>query len=228
MLLFFVLKALQGAFLEHCNAIETLSSRSFSSKSFSTQPLPSLKAHLVRLPTDLSQCDALIIPGGESTTMAIVARSSGLLEPLRNFVRTKPVWGTCAGAILLAESIVGAKRGGQEILGGISVTIGRNAFGSQVSLSPLLPRGATADQPFALKLAVMFQNDSFEGALEFEEGSGDTLHGDNQDFIGVFIRAPCKCFYWVTPSPYFSCGSSCRFRSSSNFTPPKVDRRFNL
>lgn len=127
-------KALQGAFREHYSAIEAVSSCLSFSRSFSTQPIPSIKPHLVRLPADLSRCDALIIPGGESTTMAIVARSSGLLEPLRTFVRTKPVWGTCAGAILLAESIVGAKKGGQEILGGIAVTIGRNAFGSQVSL----------------------------------------------------------------------------------------------
>jgi len=65
--------------------------------------------------------------------MAILARISGLLEPLRQFVKEKPVWGTCAGAILLAESIEGGKKGGQELLGGISVRIGRNGFGSQVT-----------------------------------------------------------------------------------------------
>lgn len=65
--------------------------------------------------------------------MALLARSSGLLEPLREFVKYKPVWGTCAGAILLAETIEGGKKGGQELLGGISVKIGRNGFGSQVS-----------------------------------------------------------------------------------------------
>lgn len=64
--------------------------------------------------------------------MAKVAAASGLLEPLREFVKKKPVWGTCAGAILLAESIEGSKRGGQELLGGISVKVERNGFGSQV------------------------------------------------------------------------------------------------
>jgi len=68
----------------------------------------------------------------ESTTIALVARRSGLLEPLREFIKVKPVWGTCAGAILLSKAVVGAKRGGQELLGGMSVTIARNGWGSQV------------------------------------------------------------------------------------------------
>ncbi len=68
--------------------------------------------------------------------MALVAQRSGLLEPLREFIRTKPVWGTCAGAILMSQSVVGAKKGGQELLGGISISIARNGWGSQV-LRPL-------------------------------------------------------------------------------------------
>lgn len=69
----------------------------------------------------------------ESTTIALLARLSGLLVPLREFLARKPVWGTCAGAILLAQSVEGAKRGGQELLGGMSITIQRNGWGSQVS-----------------------------------------------------------------------------------------------
>ena len=69
----------------------------------------------------------------ESTTIALLARLTGLLEPLRNFVKVKPVWGTCAGAILLAKAVISAKRGGQELLGGMSITIARNGWGSQVS-----------------------------------------------------------------------------------------------
>lgn len=68
----------------------------------------------------------------ESTTIALLARLAGLLEPLREFLKAKPVWGTCAGAILLARAVAGAKRGGQELLGGISVAVERNGFGSQV------------------------------------------------------------------------------------------------
>lgn len=112
--------ALQGAFVEHQAILQKLSLRT------------RLHVVLVRTPEDLQQCDALIIPGGESTTIALLARLAGLLGPLREFVRVKPVWGTCAGAILLAQSIEGAKKGGQELLGGISVTVQRNGWGSQV------------------------------------------------------------------------------------------------
>jgi glutamine amidotransferase PdxT len=70
----------------------------------------------------------------ESTTIALLARLSGVLEPLREFVKTKPVWGTCAGAILLSQAVENAKKGGQELLGGMSITIARNGWGSQVGI----------------------------------------------------------------------------------------------
>jgi len=72
----------------------------------------------------------------ESTTIALLARLAGLIDPLRKFLKTKPVWGTCAGAILLAQGVKGAKKGGQELLGGVSITIARNGWGSQVRLNP--------------------------------------------------------------------------------------------
>jgi len=112
--------ALQGAFIEHQTMLQTLSLKR------------RIHVTLVRTVHDLNLCDALIIPGGESTTMAVLARVSGLLDPLRQFVRTKPVWGTCAGAILLSQKVEGMKKGGQEILGGLSVSIARNGWGSQV------------------------------------------------------------------------------------------------
>ena len=68
----------------------------------------------------------------ESSTIALLARLSGLTEPLRAFVKTKSVWGTCAGAILLSQAVSNPKKGGQELLGGISVTTTRNGWGSQV------------------------------------------------------------------------------------------------
>jgi len=74
----------------------------------------------------------LIIPGGESTTIALLARLSGLMEPLREFVKKKAVWGTCAGAILLSQALSNPKKGGQELLGGVSVAITRNGWGSQI------------------------------------------------------------------------------------------------
>lgn len=124
--------ALQGAFAEHFHTIQSLSSKSLTK---TKSPLPPLNPKLVRTKDDLDACDALIIPGGESTTMSIVARNMGLLEPLREFVKvqSKPTWGTCAGAILLSEGgVEGSKKGGQDVIGGINIRIGRNGFGSQV------------------------------------------------------------------------------------------------
>ncbi|PVG03351.1 putative Sno-type pyridoxine vitamin B6 SNO1 [Serendipita vermifera] len=151
--------ALQGAFAEHQVTVNTLATKSCTK----VKSLPNLMSKLVKTPSDLAACDALIIPGGESTTMALLARISGLIEPLREFVKTKPVWGTCAGAILLAESIEGGKKGGQELLGGMSVKIGRNGFGSQI--------------------------DSFEAPLIWTGDAGN-LSKPEEDFVGVFIRAP--------------------------------------
>ncbi|CAE6438933.1 unnamed protein product [Rhizoctonia solani] len=138
--------ALQGAFAEHQEIISRVT--------------PRVQATLVRTPAELAICDGLIIPGGESTAIILLARLANLLEPLREFVRTKPVWGTCAGAILLASGgVEGAKKGGQEVLGGVSVRIGRNGFGSQL--------------------------ESFEADLEL---SG--LVDEGRPFNGIFIRAP--------------------------------------
>jgi 5'-phosphate synthase pdxT subunit len=124
--------ALQGAFAEHFQTIQSLSSKSLTK---TETPLPRLNPRLVRTKEDLDACDALIIPGGESTTMAIVAKNMGLLDSLRDFVKVqgKPTWGTCAGAILLSEGgVEGSKKGGQDVIGGIDIRIGRNGFGSQV------------------------------------------------------------------------------------------------
>ena len=109
-----------------------------------------ISVNLVRSVQDLQACDALVIPGGgmspipcrpllllspclaESTTIALLAKLSGLLDPLREFLKTKPVWGSCAGAILMSRNVTNAKTGGQDLLGGLSVTTGRNGWGSQV------------------------------------------------------------------------------------------------
>ncbi|TCD66200.1 hypothetical protein EIP91_001647 [Steccherinum ochraceum] len=112
--------ALQGAFAEHQVMLKKLSLKR------------KICVVLVRSEEDLAKCDALILPGGESTTIALLARLAGLLEPLREFTKIKPVWGTCAGAILLAQEIQNPKKGGQELLGGISITVERNGWGSQV------------------------------------------------------------------------------------------------
>ena len=61
------------------------------------------------------------------------------MEPIRLFLKKKPIWGTCAGAILLSEAVEGQKKGGQEVLSGVTVKIARNGWGSQVCLFLHLP-----------------------------------------------------------------------------------------
>jgi pyridoxal 5'-phosphate synthase pdxT subunit len=86
----------------------------------------------VRRPSELDACDALVIPGGESTTMAKLARSFELFEPLRDRIkRGMPTFGTCAGMIMLADRVVDGTKD-QETLGGLDITVRRNAFGRQV------------------------------------------------------------------------------------------------
>ncbi|MDG9685223.1 pyridoxal 5'-phosphate synthase glutaminase subunit PdxT [Streptomyces sp. DH18] len=89
------------------------------------------QARPVRRPEELAEVDGLVIPGGESTTMSKLAVLFGMMEPLRERVRAgMPVYGTCAGMILLAEKILDP-RSGQETIGGIDMIVRRNAFGRQ-------------------------------------------------------------------------------------------------
>ena len=86
----------------------------------------------VRRPAELDAVDGLVLPGGESTTMAKLARTFDLLEPLRLAVKSGlPAFGTCAGMILLADRIEDGVDG-QETIGGLDITVRRNAFGRQV------------------------------------------------------------------------------------------------
>ena len=86
----------------------------------------------VRRPRELAEVDGLVLPGGESTTIVKLANRFELLEPLRAAVREGlPVYGSCAGMILLADRILDAPSD-QETIGGLDVTVRRNAFGRQV------------------------------------------------------------------------------------------------
>ena len=90
------------------------------------------RARTVRRPTELAEVDALVLPGGESTTMHRLARAFDLLEPLRAAVRGGlPAYGACAGMILLADTVLDGVAG-QETIGGLDVVVRRNAFGRQV------------------------------------------------------------------------------------------------
>jgi 5'-phosphate synthase pdxT subunit len=96
--------------------------------------LAGLGAHVVavRRPDELASVDGLVLPGGESSVIDKLARAFGLQAPLREAIRSGlPVYGTCAGLILLADRVEGAIAG-QESFGGLDVTVQRNAFGSQV------------------------------------------------------------------------------------------------
>ncbi len=105
--------ALQGAFREHVRILQGLG----------------VTVREVRLPAHLDGLDGLVIPGGESTTMGKLMDGHGLVDPLRAFVADKPVFGTCAGLILLSRRTTGPK---QPLLGIMDVTVRRNAFGRQV------------------------------------------------------------------------------------------------
>lgn len=89
-------------------------------------------AVLVRKPEELDRVDALIIPGGESTTFLKFLEQDGFLAKLRNFVRAKPTFGTCAGAILLAKEVANPS---QETLGVLDIGVRRNAYGRQMESS---------------------------------------------------------------------------------------------
>ncbi|KDN39763.1 SNO-domain-containing protein [Tilletiaria anomala UBC 951] len=148
--------ALQGAFREHITllhkAARVLDLPSSPSASTASSPSNafSFSAILVRNAQDLAACHALIIPGGESTAIALGVQRAGMLRELRTWVADdRPTWGTCAGMIMLAREASGGKRGGQELIGGMDCRVGRNGFGSQVdSFETQLNIPALGPEPF--------------------------------------------------------------------------------
>jgi 5'-phosphate synthase pdxT subunit len=105
--------ALQGDFREHLHVLESLGAEAVG----------------VKKPEHLGQVDALVIPGGESTTIGKMAARFGLIEPLRESIEGGlPTYGTCAGLILLAGAVT---EGDQPLIGALDVVVRRNAFGRQ-------------------------------------------------------------------------------------------------
>jgi 5'-phosphate synthase pdxT subunit len=103
----------------------------------------------VRRASELDQVDALVLPGGESTTIAQLAEVFGIYQQIKDRIAVgMPVYGSCAGMILLADEILDAKQG-QKSFGGLDITVRRNAFGRQV--------------------------DSFESDIPFADGSSDLI-----------------------------------------------------
>lgn len=136
--------ALQGDVREHVHALEAVGARAVG----------------VRRARELDAVDALVIPGGESTTIDKLLRAFELFGPVQDRLRAgMPAYGSCAGMILLADRVLGAIEG-QQTLGGVDITVRRNAFGRQV--------------------------DSFETDLTID-GIDDSAH---TPLHAVFIRAP--------------------------------------
>ncbi len=105
-------------------------------------------ARPVRRPGELADVDAMVLPGGESTTMYKLANVFELFEPLRQHIAEgMPVLGTCAGMIMLADTIEGGIEG-QQTLGGLDVVVRRNAFGRQVDSFESDVDFAAFDEPF--------------------------------------------------------------------------------
>ena len=125
--------ALQGDFREHLVAAKSAGHAALT----------------VRRPEELEEVDALILPGGESTTIVHLAKTFNLLQPIRDRIKSgMPVYGSCAGMILLADQILDAKQG-QKSFGGLDITVRRNAFGRQV--------------------------DSFESDISFDDGLNELI-----------------------------------------------------
>lgn len=124
--------ALQGDFREHIVVLQSLG----------------VHTRAVRRPEELAQVDGLVIPGGESSVMDKLSRMFGLAEPLKDAIRAGlPVYGTCAGLIMLADRVLDAIAG-QQSLGGLDISVRRNAFGSQLdSFETDLPIPVLGDPP---------------------------------------------------------------------------------
>ncbi|WJW74994.1 pyridoxal 5'-phosphate synthase glutaminase subunit PdxT [Thiohalobacter sp. IOR34] len=121
--------ALQGAFQKHLDMLARLD-----------QP-----ARAVRYPEQLADCAGLILPGGESTTMSRLLRDTGLLQPLREYACEHPLFGTCAGLILMAERVEDPR---VEPLGVLPMRAERNRYGRQIdSFTAPLQLAFDADGP---------------------------------------------------------------------------------
>lgn len=124
--------ALQGAFAAHAAMVESIG-----------HPVTE-----VRVPEDLLHVDALILPGGESTTMSYLLESSGLFEPIEErLAEGMPAFGTCAGMILLAKSIADGTSD-QRSFGAIDIDVRRNAYGRQVDSFETAIAIQGLDEPF--------------------------------------------------------------------------------
>lgn len=218
--------AIQGAFLEHVEQLKKAihAIRTEVIIRYGKTPAPTFEVIEVRTPEQLARCVGLIIPGGESTAISLVAQRTGMLEPLREFIakaqassknskdeeldRKKShgsmlsrtlsnggasgkgktvsgaaVWGTCAGLILVSKEASGARKGGQELLGGLDIRVARNHFGSQTdSFVSQLEMPCLVQEKLA-------KEENHKKATTHQQDESQTID-KSLYFPGVFIRAP--------------------------------------
>ena len=152
--------ALQGAFAAHQRVLTDLGA----------------SVTLVRRVEDVNGLDGIVLPGGENTTMSMLLDSSGITAPLREHVRNGfPVFGTCAGLILLAEKIIDG-RADQQQFGGLAITARRNGYGRQIDSFEASITMCEVENKFAM-------NGVFIRAPRIEKVTGDvevlgTVYGD--------------------------------------------------
>jgi 5'-phosphate synthase pdxT subunit len=123
--------AIQGDFDAHRRRLEQLGAQTL----------------LIKKPEQLDAVDALVIPGGESTTFLKFLEQGGFLEKLRDFVRAKPTFGTCAGAILLAKEVENPP---QQSLGAMDLSVRRNAYGRQLESSIRFGKTKLGEEPLEM------------------------------------------------------------------------------
>jgi len=174
--------ALQGTFIEHIGILRQLG----------------VEAPPIRLPRELDTLDGLIIPGGESTTMLRLMESFELIQPVKEMARYGlPVWGTCAGMILLAKDVSNYE---METLGLMDMKVRRNAFGSQV--------------------------DSFEADLEIPLVGGEPFHAvfirapiieEAKPSVEILSRLPDGTIVAIRQNRLLGCAFHPEFTDDSRF-----------
>jgi len=161
--------ALQGAFEEHQECIEKGTG---------------CKTIQVKTASQLEGIDGIIFPGGESTAMGLIGTVGGMWTALKQFTQSgKPVWGTCAGMILLAERCVGGSaviENGQSLIGGLDILVCRNYFGSQISSFEM----ATPAPPG------FEEGGSYPGI--FIRAPAILTAGDGVEVLGKVVAIPCR------------------------------------
>lgn len=181
--------ALQGGVIEHMEMLKTI---------------PEVEAVLVRKTEDLAALDGLILPGGESTAIGKVMDRIGMLKPLKEMIELGlPVWGTCAGMILLAKTIENQE---ETYLNVLDITVSRNAFGRQLEsfdLVDLVP--IVSDKPVQMrfirapriskwdleKVEIIYQLDGYPVAVKQDNVMVTSFHPE-------LVNENCFHQYFVT------------------------------